>query len=114
MTTQQVGQPAATPPAATGQGPRARANRDFIGASPWTPYLFLAPYLILFVAFVLVPAVYGIWISLHNFDYLLPGKPWVGLENYANLFTPGTTTSGPFWNSMAATGKYTLFSVPLL
>src|SRR3712207_7022978 len=46
------------------------------------PYLFLAPYLVLFFTFVLVPAVYGIWISLHNWDYLLPGKPFVGLQNY--------------------------------
>ena len=114
MTTQQVGQPGATPPAAAKKAPRRQENKDFIGASPWTPYLFMAPYLVLFFVFVAVPVVYGLWISLHNWDYLLPGKPWVGLENYVNLFTPGSTTSGPFWNSMEATGKYTLFSVPLL
>jgi multiple sugar transport system permease protein len=44
----------------------------------------------------------------------LPGKPFVGLQNYVDLFTPGSTTSGPFWNSMENTGKYTLYSVPLL
>jgi len=76
--------------------------------------MFLAPYLLLFLVFVVIPAVYGFWISLHNWDYLLPGKPFVGLENYVNLFTPGSTTSGPFWNSMEATGKFTLYSVPLL
>ncbi len=79
-----------------------------------TPYLFMAPYLALFVIFILIPIFYGIWISLHNWDYLLPGKPWVGLQNYVNLFTPGSTTSGPFWQSMEATGKFTLYSVPLL
>jgi multiple sugar transport system permease protein len=79
-----------------------------------TPYLFMAPYLALFVIFIVLPVFYGIWISLHNWDYLLPGKPWVGLENYANLFTPGSTTSKPFWQSMEATGKFTLYSVPLL
>jgi multiple sugar transport system permease protein len=114
MTTQQVGQPAATPSAAAKKPPRRQENKDFIGSSPWTPYLFMAPYLVLFFVFVAIPVVYGLWISLHNWDYLLPGKPWVGLENYANLFTPGSTTSGPFWKSMEATGKYTLFSVPLL
>jgi multiple sugar transport system permease protein len=36
------------------------------------------------------------------------------LRNYVDLFTPGSVTSGPFWNSMEATGKYTLYSVPLL
>jgi multiple sugar transport system permease protein len=74
----------------------------------------MAPYLVLFFIFVLVPVVYGFWISLHSWDYLLPGKPWVGLQNYADLFTPNSTTSGPFWNSMEATGKFTLYSVPLL
>jgi len=74
----------------------------------------MAPYLVLFITFIAIPAVYGIWISLHNYDYLLPGKPWVGLGNYVDLFTPGTSTSGPFWQSMEATGKFTLYSVPLL
>jgi multiple sugar transport system permease protein len=79
-----------------------------------TPFLFMAPYLVLFVIFIVVPVIYGIWISLHNWDYLLPGKPWVGLQNYVDLFTPGSTTFEPFWQSMEATGKFTLYSVPLL
>ena len=78
------------------------------------PYLFLAPYLILFGLFVLAPSVYVIWISLHDWDFLLPGKPFVGLQNYLNLFKAGTITSGPFWSSMLATGKFVLYSVPLL
>ena len=89
-------------------------SRSPTEAGPLTPYLFLAPYLVLFFMFVVAPAVYGFWISLHNWDYLLPGKPFVGLQNYVGLFTPNSTTSGPFWNSMEATGKFTLFSVPLL
>jgi multiple sugar transport system permease protein len=79
-----------------------------------TPYLFMAPYLVLFFIFILFPVFYGVWISLHNWDYLLPGKPWVGLQNYVDLFTPGSTTFEPFWQSMEATGKFTLYSVPLL
>lgn len=74
----------------------------------------MAPYLVLLGVFILYPVFFGFWISLHNWDYLLPGKPWVGLENYTDLFTPGSTTSGPFWQSMEATGKFTLYSVPLL
>jgi multiple sugar transport system permease protein len=100
-----------------GTAPRARVrakNRDFIGSSPVTPYLFMAPYLVLFFTFVLIPAIFGIWISLHNWDYLLPGKPFIGLENYKDLFTPGSATSGDFWLSMEATGKFTLYSVPFL
>ncbi len=110
MTSQQVAPtPEAQPPEKASSGGRKPTD-----ASPLTPYLFLAPYLVLLVVFIIIPAIYGFWISLHNWDYLLPGKPWVGLENYLDLFRTDSTTSGPFWNSMAATGKFTLFSVPLL
>jgi multiple sugar transport system permease protein len=79
-----------------------------------TAYIFLAPFLVLFCIFVLAPAVYGLWISLHIWNPLLPNQPFVGLENYFQLFTPGSLTSGDFWQSMGATGIFTLFSVPLL
>jgi multiple sugar transport system permease protein len=83
-------------------------------ASPLTAYLFLAPFLVLFIMFVLAPILYGLWISLHNWDFLLPGKPFVGLQNYIDLFTPGTVTAGTFWSAMRATGIFILLSVPLL
>ena len=79
-----------------------------------TPWLFLAPYLLLFGSFVILPAVLGVWISLHSWDYTLPNKPFVGPGNYVALFSPGSTISGPFWGSMRATGIFTVLSVPLL
>lgn len=82
--------------------------------SVFTPYLFLAPYLILFLVFVVVPAIFGLWISLHRWSYLLPNKPFVGLQNYIDLFTPGSLTSGDFWRSMLATLQFTIYSVPFL
>jgi multiple sugar transport system permease protein len=96
--------PATTAPAAV---PRRRGS----GAAP---YLFLLPYLVLFGTFTLVPAIYGLWISLHEWDYLLPGKPFVGLDNYGALFDPGSAVYDLFWQSMQATGIFTVFSVPLL
>jgi multiple sugar transport system permease protein len=79
-----------------------------------TPWLFMLPYLVLFGTFVLAPIVYGFWISLHDYDYTLPGKPFVGLENYTALFSADSTTRDVFWTSAKATGIFTLFSVPLL
>jgi multiple sugar transport system permease protein len=79
-----------------------------------TPYLFLAPYFVLFFTFVLLPAVYGFWISLHDWDYLLPGKPFVGLDNYLALFRSDSAVFDFFWQSMQATAIFTVFSVPLL
>ena len=96
----------------TGAAPRA--VRSPTAVRPLTAYLFLAPYLVLFAMFVLAPVLYGLWISLHDWDFLLPGKPFVGLQNYIDLFTPGTTTAGPFWAGMRATAIFTVLSVPLL
>lgn len=89
---------------------RRRVRRN----SAATPYLFLLPYGVLFLGFMVLPAIYGIWISLHDYDYLLPHQPWVGLQNYTDLFKSGTRDSYDFWQSMKATGIFTLFSVPFL
>jgi multiple sugar transport system permease protein len=110
VTGQKAEQPEVQPPLSE----VASSGRKPTDAGTFTPYLFMAPYLVLFLIFVLIPVVFGLWISLHNWDYLVPRKPWVGLENYVNLFTANSTTSEPFWQSMKATGLFTLFSVPLL
>jgi multiple sugar transport system permease protein len=119
MTSTDVGGRAAPPAAGPGAG-QLRRGRGRLGSgrAPGgggiAPYLFLAPYLVLFGLFVLAPSVYVIWISLHDWDFLLPGKPFVGLQNYLNLFRSGSVTSEPYWQSMIATGKFVLYSVPLL
>ncbi len=92
--------------ASSGAGGRA--------GSPLTPYLFLAPYLLLFVVFVAIPAVLGLWISLHDWDYMLNSRPFVGLENYANLFDEASVAYPDFWNGMKNTLIFTVASVPLL
>ncbi len=77
-------------------------------------WLFLAPYLVLFFAFVAAPIVLGLWISLHSWDFTLPTKPFVGLGNYRDLLDPSSVSFDPFWDSMQATGIFTVVSVPLL
>jgi multiple sugar transport system permease protein len=112
---------ATTTPGARILGPDARplrkvskADRGPTAGNPLTAYLFLLPYLVLFVTFVLGPALNGLYISLHAWDPKLPLKPFIGLDNYTTLFEPGSVTAGPFWSSMLATAKFTLYSVPLL
>ena len=95
-------------------GPRAAAKARAGTHGRATPWLFLAPYLILFLLFVGIPIVYGLWMSLHNWNQYLDDKPWVGLQNYAELFTPGSAKAVPFWRSMLATGIFTVLSVPIL
>ncbi|WP_432943467.1 carbohydrate ABC transporter permease [Kribbella sp. CA-253562] len=93
---------------------RVRASTGVRGYGRATPYLFLAPYLVLFLVFVIGPAVFGFWMSLHDWDFQLPGKPFVGLQNYKDLFDPLSATAEPFWHSMRATGIFTVASVPFL
>ena len=64
--------------------------------------------------FVLGPAVFGFWMSLHDWDFQLPGKPFVGLQNYKDLFDPLSATAEPFWHGMRATAIFTVASVPFL
>jgi multiple sugar transport system permease protein len=101
--------------ASVATGPAGRGGASHIARQGrFTPYLYLTPYAVLFAAFIVLPAVYGIWISLHNYDFLLPRKPWVGLANYKSLFEPGGRDSSEFWHSMEASGIFTVFSVPFL
>jgi multiple sugar transport system permease protein len=93
-------------PGPTRAGRRRNETRD--------AYLFLAPYLVLFLAFVIGPFVYGLWISLHQYDYSLSDKPFVGLDNYTGLLDGSSPYADPFWDSMKATWIFTAFSVPLL
>ena len=85
-----------------------------VHGSKATPYLFVLPYLALFMIFLAVPAVFGVWISLHDWDLQLPFKPFVGLTNYTDLLDPESVNFETFWHSMRATGIFTVISVPLL
>ncbi|MBT2503541.1 carbohydrate ABC transporter permease [Curtobacterium sp. ISL-83] len=95
-------------------GRAARPARRGASRRTATAYVFLAPFLVVFIAFVIVPAVMGLWISLHRWNSMVPLHPFAGLQNYLDLFTPGSTTSGDFWQSMRATGIFTVLSVPFL
>ena len=114
MATATLPQPREATGVAGKQGGAAELRFGGVHGSRATPYLFLLPYLALFITFVIVPAVYGIWISLHDWDFLLPGKPFVGLTNYTDLFDPQSVQFEPFWHGMRATAIFTVASVPFL
>lgn len=81
---------------------------------PLTPYALCAPYLLLLVTFVIGPAIFGIWISLHDWDFMLPDKPFIGIQNYKDIFDTSSVISQPFWHGMRATAIFTVASVPFL
>lgn len=77
-----------------------------------TPYLFLAPHLILFAAFFMIPAVVGI---LSAFTDWKLGQPmvWEGLANFKTLFFD--QNSQYYWQlrwGLMNTIKFVLLTVP--
>lgn len=74
-----------------------------------SPYLFIAPFFVIFAVFGLFPLGYTAWVSLH--DWGLAGKgSFVGLDNYTALFG-----DADFWNAVVNTlGMLVLATVPQL
>ena len=93
---------------------KGRRPRSLRLHHPLTPYALCAPYLLLLATFVIGPAIFGVWVSLHDWDFMLPSKPFVGLQNYRDLFDPSSVTFLEFWHGMRATAIFTVVSVPFL
>lgn len=70
-------------------------------------YLFISPWIIGFLLFVLVPMIASIFFSFCRYD-VLTSPNWCGLDNYRRLFSDEL-----FWKSLKATSLYALGSVPL-
>jgi cellobiose transport system permease protein len=63
------------------------------------PYVFVAPFFIVFAAFSFYPLVYTSWISLHQVELAtLDIMEWVAFENYVELWGDSR-----FWNALANT-----------
>ncbi len=82
--------------------------------SRFTSSLFVLPYTACFLLFLLIPILYGIYISLHEFELLSKEHPFVGFRHYADIFTPGTYLNALFFNGLGATLQFVVYSVPLL
>ncbi|HCT81181.1 MAG TPA: ABC transporter permease [Micromonosporaceae bacterium] len=75
----------------------------------WSPYLFVAPFFVIFTIFGLFPLIFTAWVSLHEWDLVGQGA-FVGLDNYAVLFG-----DPDFWNAVVNTiGMLVLATVPQL
>ena len=58
-----------------------RSKRDTIQA-----YLFLLPFLVVYLIFVIYPVIQAAYMSLFKWDLLAPHlNKFIGLENYANM-----------------------------
>jgi multiple sugar transport system permease protein len=73
-------------------------------------WLFSAPFLILYLAFLIGPVLIGLVISLFNTTTVKSGLGgFVGISNYVDVLS-----SGDFWASMWHSVLFTLLSTPLL
>ena len=52
----------------------------------WAAYLFVGPYLLLFLSMKLAPIFFGIFVSFTNWSIVRAPK-WIGLKNYIRVFT---------------------------
>ncbi|HEX2704921.1 MAG TPA: sugar ABC transporter permease [Candidatus Lustribacter sp.] len=96
------------PPAARPRGLRGRIHR---ADAKWSPYLFIAPFFLIFTAFGLFPLLYNGVVSLRTWQLDSPDRDgWAGLENYRALLT-----DSDWWNALVNTvGMFLLSSVPQL
>lgn len=82
--------------------------------SSLTSALFVLPYLIMFLSFLMVPLIYGIYISFHDWDLLSDEHPFIGLKNYIEIFKPKSALNSLFFEGLWNTLQFVIYSVPLL
>lgn len=95
--------PAPTP--GTEKSPRARSSYGRTGRAA---YLFISPFYILYVLFMVVPILAGLYLSLTQWAGL--GSPeFIGLQNYVRLFQDAR-----FLESLANTAIFTVFALAIV
>jgi multiple sugar transport system permease protein len=78
------------------------------GETAIVPYLFLAPFLLLFVAFVFAPLVYALYMSVFR-DTLVGGRQFSGLANYIRAFA-----DAKFWDGIVNLLLFGIMQVPVM
>lgn len=71
-------------------------------------YIWVLPVLVPVFLFTLYPVAHALWKSLHRSQLLLPGEPFVGLANYADVLSEPT-----IWTSLQNTLTFTLIAAPV-
>jgi multiple sugar transport system permease protein len=84
-----------------------RKRRPFWQRPGVVATLFLLPNITGFLIFHIWPVFYSFWLSLHEWELLLPPQ-FVGLENFATLFFEDDL----FWISLRNTFVYSLMVIP--
>lgn len=74
-----------------------------------TAYMFVAPAVILLIAFLVVPMIYTVYFSGFKYQIMRPDAiKFIGLENYQKLFSDKN-----FWIALKNTVYFTVLVVPI-
>jgi multiple sugar transport system permease protein len=79
-----------------------------VARGKWRDAVYVAPYLFFYVALIVVPLVWGMWLSLHKADFF-GERSFVGIENFIRLFNDGF-----FLRTVWNTFYFLLLTVPAL
>jgi len=93
--------------ATIGAGLASMAHRPLAFREARCAWAFLAPSLAHLVVFSIGPILFSLWLSFHEWDLLVPARPFVGLDNYREL-----AADGDFLRALRNTAVYVLF-VPI-
>lgn len=70
------------------------------------PYLMLLPSIVGLCILVVYPVIRGLLLSLYEYTLLYSSYPFIGLQNYVELFTKDDI----FWSTLGNTVAYTIFN----
>jgi multiple sugar transport system permease protein len=72
-----------------------------------TGYIFIAPFILGFLLWFLIPALTSVWLAFQDWNMINPPE-FVGLDNFRKLLSDEL-----FWQALKVTTLYTVISVPL-
>jgi multiple sugar transport system permease protein len=84
------------------------ASRPRLTAKSVAPYLFVAPFILLFVVFIVAPLVYALYMSLFR-DTLVGGRQFAGAANYLKVFA-----DAKFWGGVKNLAVFGIVQIPIM
>jgi len=72
-----------------------------------TGYIFIAPFILGFLLWFLIPALASIWMTFQDWNMIVPPK-FIALDNFKKI-----ASDKLFWQALKVTTVYTVISVPL-
>ena len=83
-------------------------SRRPLTAKAIAPYLFLAPFFALFIAFIVAPLVYALYMSIFR-DTLVGGRQFAGVANYLKVMG-----DQKFWDGVGNLAIFGIVQVPIM